>query len=86
MSSESPFDRFHRKRLESVLEMRRIRDETDTILSRLEQHGPVAVPDLARLEGLRAQRASAFDAYQSAEDELISALLATLKRAREDAD
>lgn len=83
MSNEESFERFHRKRLENVAEMRRIRDETDEILRRLEEHAPVALTDIARLEGLRAQRASAFASYQDAEDELINALLQTLKSSRE---
>ena len=83
MTAEESFERFHRKRRESVAEMRRIRDDTDAILGRLEQHAPVALADIARLEGLRAQRAAAFETYQAAEDELINALLATLKSSRE---
>jgi hypothetical protein len=83
MTQEESFERFHRKRRELVAEMRRIRDDTDAILERLEQHAPVALPDVARLEGLRAQRVAAFEGYQAAEDELINALLATLKSQRE---
>jgi hypothetical protein len=84
MNREDSFDRFHRKRRESVAEMRRIRDDTDAILEKLEEHAPVALQDIARLEGLRAQRAAAFETYQAAEDELINALLATLKSSREE--
>jgi hypothetical protein len=83
MTAENPFERFHRKRRENVQEMRQIRDATDEILDRLEAHAPVNLQDLARLEGLRAQRQTAFSAYQDAEDELINALLATLKDSRE---
>ena len=83
MTPESPFERFHRKRRENIAEMRRIRDETDEILDRLEEHAPVNLQDVARLEGLRAQRETAFASYQSAEDELIDALLATLKDSRD---
>ena len=83
MTTENPFDRFHRKRRENVAEMRRIRDDTDEILHRLEEHAPVNLQDLARLEGLRAQRETALASYQGAEDELINALLATLKDSRE---
>lgn len=83
MATESPFDRFHRKRRDNVQEMRDIRDQTDEILSRLESHAPVNLQDVARLEGLRAQRETAFASYQAAEDELINALLATLKESRD---
>ncbi|MGE0058619.1 MAG: hypothetical protein AB7P33_03735 [Dehalococcoidia bacterium] len=84
MITEGPFDRFQRKRREWVAEMRRIRDETDVIIDKLETAAPATtdIQDLARLEGLRAQRAQAFEAYQTAEDELINALLANLKAAR----
>jgi hypothetical protein len=83
MATEGPFDRFQRRRHESVAEMRRIRDQTDEILDRLERHERVDIQDVALLEGLRAQRVRAFDGYQAAEDELINALLATLKEGRE---
>lgn len=82
MSPEGAFDRFERKRREWVAEMRRIRDETDVIIEKLENHAPTDLQDLARLEGLRAQRAQAFEAYQSAEDELINAVLASMKDSR----
>jgi hypothetical protein len=83
MTPEGTFDRFQRRRRESVAEMRRIRDQTDAILDRLERHERVEIQDLALLEGLRAERARAFSGYQAAEDELINALLATLKEGRE---
>jgi hypothetical protein len=85
MTAEGAFDRFQRRRRESVAEMRDIRDQTDAILDRIERHEGVGIQDLAMLEGLRAQRARAFETYQSAEDELINALLATLKSERENA-
>lgn len=84
MTNEGSFDRFHRKMRESVAEMNRIRDDTNAILGKLEAHSPVEMQDLARLEGLRAQREQAFTAYQAAEDELINALLSTLKAARQE--
>lgn len=83
MTIEGPFDRYQRRRREWVAEMRRIRDETDVIIDKLEAEAMTDIQDLARLEGLRAQRTQAFEAYQAAEDELINALLATLKATRE---